>query len=314
MNLIPKDIDELSRCLAKAGEKQDKIESIDLRALNRLLEHTPEDMTATVEAGMALAQLQAHLRKRGQWLPVDPPGAEQLTIAGLLENNASGPRRFGYGTIRDYVIGIAVVLADGRLIHSGGKVVKNVAGYDHAKLFIGSRGSLGVIVQVTFKVLPVPEAEEFVKITCASFDEANHRIESLLNSALSPVVFDLHNQSVSRNSVVIVLGFAGTREDVEWQLDAARAIGFNKRSSLEYEADFFNQPVLKMSVLPSKTVDALRGFPGCEFMARAGNGIIWHKGGLHRNEGAATKLERRLKQAFDPNDILAPLQASVNVA
>src|ERR1041385_3220874 len=98
MNLIPKDIDELSRCLAKAGEKQDKIESIDLRALNRLLEHTPEDMTATVEAGMALAQLQAHLRKRGQWLPVDPPGAEQLTIAGLLENNASGPRRFGYGT------------------------------------------------------------------------------------------------------------------------------------------------------------------------------------------------------------------------
>src|SRR5258708_768949 len=129
-------------------------------------------MTATVEAGMTLADIQKQISTRGQWLPIDPPNAEQLSIGSLLATNVSGPRRFGFGTIRDFVIGLQVVLADGRIIHSGGKVVKNVAGYDLMKLFIGSHGSLGIIVEVTFKVLPLPETEQFVEAKCASLEEA----------------------------------------------------------------------------------------------------------------------------------------------
>jgi len=162
MNLAPTNVADLTVLLAKAQASGEKVRSIDLGALGRLLEHKSEDMTATVEAGITLADLQQQLAARGQWLPIDPPKPEELNIGTILETNASGPRRLGYGTIRDYVIGMTVALADGRLIHSGGKVVKNVAGYDLMKLFIGSRGSLGVIVEATFKVLPLPEREQFV--------------------------------------------------------------------------------------------------------------------------------------------------------
>src|SRR5262249_27524736 len=141
----------------------ERISGFDLAALNRLLEHKAEDMTCRVEAGMTLADLQRALADRGQWLPLDPPCADRLSIGALLAASPSGPRRFGYGTVRDYVIGLTAVLADGRVIHSGGNVVKNVAGYDLMKLFIGSRGSLGVITEVTFKLRPIPEVETFVE-------------------------------------------------------------------------------------------------------------------------------------------------------
>src|SRR5436189_2353814 len=130
MHFAPSNVADLSLLLSKAQASGEKVRSIDLGALGRLLEHKAEDMTATVEAGITLAELQQQLAARGQWLPIDPPKPEELTIGAILENNASGPRRLGYGTIRDYVLGMTVVLADGRLIHSGGKVVKNVAGYD----------------------------------------------------------------------------------------------------------------------------------------------------------------------------------------
>src|SRR5205085_8398231 len=125
--------------------------------------------------------------------PLDPPNSQTLSIERLLATNACGPRRFGYGTVRDYVIGMAVLLADGRMIHSGGKVVKNVAGYDLMKLFVGSRGSLGVIVEVTFKVLPIPETEQFVAANCGSVENAEKLIDCVLNSDLAPIVLDLHN-------------------------------------------------------------------------------------------------------------------------
>src|SRR5436309_3503628 len=142
MILQPSSLKDLSRGLSHAGALGEKIERVELGALNRVVEHAPEDLTVTVETGLTLLALQTELGKRRQWLPIDPPRPERLTIRELLEENASGPRRFGWGTIRDYLIGIKVALADGRIIKSGGKVVKNVAGYDLAKLFIGSRGTL----------------------------------------------------------------------------------------------------------------------------------------------------------------------------
>src|SRR5581483_2142864 len=102
----PSNAAQLAQILAAAFARKEKIQGVELRALNRIVEYTPEDMTVTVESGLTLAALQTELGRHRQWLPLDPPGPQQLTISDLINTNASGPRRFGYGTIRDYLIGI----------------------------------------------------------------------------------------------------------------------------------------------------------------------------------------------------------------
>ena len=150
--------------------------------MSSAVEHIPTDMTVTADASLTLAALQAELAAGGQWLPIDPPSPGGLTIADLLAHNLSGPRRFGYGTIRDYVIGMKVRLADGRTIKCGGKVVKNVAGYDLQKLFIGDGNTLGTIVEATFKLRPRPEMEQFVQKPCATLADAGAAIDAVLDS------------------------------------------------------------------------------------------------------------------------------------
>jgi glycolate oxidase FAD binding subunit len=130
--------------------------ALDLRGLNRVVEYEPADLTVTVEAGVELDDLRRLLGEHGQWLPIDPQRGPHATIGGLLATNASGASRHRYGTFRDWVIGMMVALPDGALVKSGGRVVKNVAGYDLAKLHIGALGTLGVIVQASFKVAPLP--------------------------------------------------------------------------------------------------------------------------------------------------------------
>src|SRR6266567_5120240 len=127
--------------------------------LTRILEHEAPDMTCQVEAGITLASLQAQLAEKGQRLSLDPPGKEQITLGGLLATNASGPKRLRYGTARDLVIGLRVVQANGDIARSGGRVVKNVAGYDLNKLYIGSMSTLGIISEVNLKLHPLPPAE-----------------------------------------------------------------------------------------------------------------------------------------------------------
>ena len=143
---------------------------IGLRRLGRVLEHEPGDLTATAEAGITLDALQAALGTGGQWLPLDPPASATATLGGVLAANAAGPRRQGYGTARDLVIGMRVVAADGQLIRAGGKVVKNVAGYDLVKLYIGSLGTLGIIVDATLKLRPRPETEGACWATFATLE------------------------------------------------------------------------------------------------------------------------------------------------
>jgi FAD/FMN-containing dehydrogenase len=309
--LKPNTAAELAKLLAGAHERGERVSSFDLGALNRLLEHKVEDMTSTVEAGMSLAELQRELDKRGQWLPVDAPNGERLSIGALLATNASGPRRFGFGTVRDYLLGMTAVLADGRVIHAGGKVVKNVAGYDLMKLFIGSRGSLGAIVEATFKVLPRPETEQFVEVNCDSAGQADQFLEAVLNSELTPVVLDLH-RGLLDSRLLLVVGFAGTRDEVEWQVSRAGELGIHRPSSLEYNRKFFEvtKPVQTLSVLPSKVCQAVDGLNGAPFVARAGNGIIYHFAPLApRHQERPTRLEQRLKDEFDPKHILPEVPA-----
>lgn len=293
--------------LAKAYELGAKVSPPNLAALNRLIAHTAEDMTAIVQAGMILSDLQNALRQHGQWLPIDPPAPERLTVGELLEANVSGPRRFGYGTIRDYVIGMTVILADGRMVHSGGKVVKNVAGYDLMKLFIGSYGSLGVIIEAIFKVLPCPESEGFIGARCASLEQADELIKAILDSDLRPVILDLHRLAAAVGHFSLVLGFTGTQEDVAWQLSKAAEFGVSEATSLGYQNAFFMEaaPVAKKSVLPSKLFESIRGLGEVPFVARAGNGTIYHRGPSGPTvPGASLHLDQRLKSIFDPKHIL----------
>ncbi len=138
--------------------------ALDLRQIESVVEYEAADLTITVEAGMRLSALQRLLAEKGQWLPLDPPVSDEATIGGVLATNASGPARFSRGTGRDLVIGMTVATAQGEIVKSGGRVVKNVAGYDLAKLHIGALGTTGVILQVSLKVSPLPVRTSMVAI------------------------------------------------------------------------------------------------------------------------------------------------------
>jgi len=276
----------------------------------RVLELTPEDMTVTVETGIALGTLQKELAKHRQWLPIDLPNAETTSIHDVLARDLSGPRRFGYGTVREHLIGMKVALADGRIIKSGGKVVKNVAGYDLAKLFIGARGTLGTIIEATFKLRPLPEAERIIGARFA-ITEATQAIRSVLNSELTPVVLDLHRLD-GLAEVTLVIGLAGMREEVEWQSALAARLGFQAAAALEYEAVFWKDsvPAQRFSALPSRLMESIAKLGNRPFVARAGNGTIYYRGESVGPERALpVELMRRVKDAYDPKNVLTEFES-----
>src|SRR5207248_909399 len=144
---------------------------VDLRKLDAVVDYPARDMTITVQAGITVGRLRDILRAEHQRLPVDVPQAEVATLGGALAVNVSGPRRFGWGTFRDYVIGIRMVNDRGEEFKAGGRVVKNVAGYDICKLAVGSLGTLGIITEVTLKLRPLPEEQALAVIPCAGDPE-----------------------------------------------------------------------------------------------------------------------------------------------
>ena len=153
--------------------------------LNRVLEHEPGDLTAIVEAGLRLSELQRALAPYGQMLALDPPG--DPTIGACLAADLSGPRRHRYGAMRDLVIGVTLVLADGTIASSGGKVVKNVAGYDLGKLFSGSRGRLGLIARLALRLHSRPAASQTVVVET---DDPRAAWQEIQFSQLSPSAVD----------------------------------------------------------------------------------------------------------------------------
>ncbi|MBI3000804.1 MAG: FAD-binding oxidoreductase [Deltaproteobacteria bacterium] len=165
---------------------------IGLERMGRLIEHDDSNLTATVQAGMKLATLQGLLAPANQFLALDPPLPSRATIGGLVAANTNGPRRMMYGGVRDQVVGMKMILASGVSIKAGGKVVKNVAGYDMCKLFIGSLGTLGIITEVTFRMVPIPEcaATALAKGTTTLCLKLAHE---LFKSTLLPVAITILN-------------------------------------------------------------------------------------------------------------------------
>jgi len=204
---------------------------IETTRLNKVVEYEPADLTVTVEAGMPFADLQKQLAEQGQFLALDPPAAPGATIGGLIATNASGPLRFAYGTARDLVIGTRVANPDGTVTHAGGRVVKNVAGYDLNKLHIGALGTLGIIVELSFKLAPIPPATNTVVGQFADAHGARTVINKVVQSPLSPMAIELLGPRAASavalpEALLVVFRVGGYPQAVERQVrDLSALVG-----------------------------------------------------------------------------------------
>ena len=208
--------------------------NVSLAELTRVIDYPARDMTITVEAGLRVDELRTRLAAERQRLPIDIAQPTRATLGGALATNTSGSRRFGHGTFRDYVIGISAVDAAGQLFKAGGRVVKNVAGYDICKLLVGSRGTLGIVTQVTLKLRPMPETSALAWFGFKSFEQVEQVLQRLLKSDARPVAVDVLNTPAARlistaartpsrlGHVTLCLGVEGSAKEVEWQLDTLR--------------------------------------------------------------------------------------------
>jgi glycolate oxidase FAD binding subunit len=190
--------------------------------LDHILEHAAGDLVVTAEAGVPLEALQERLAGTGQRLALDPPEAG-ATLGGIVAAGASGPLRHRFGTVRDLLIGIRVVLADGTVAKAGGKVVKNVAGYDLGKLFTGSLGTLGVIVETTFRLHPRPQESRLVLRSLEAPEAAGAAVRALLASSLVPSAIELVWPSADEDGTLAVL-FEGSPTSAGTQAEAAAAL------------------------------------------------------------------------------------------
>ena len=228
--------------------------ALDTRSLNRLIDYPHDDMTITVEAGLTISTLTNILADKGQTLPVDHAIPEQATIGGAVAVNTAGPRRLLNGTLRDWLIGISFIADNGDVVSGGGRVVKNVAGYDLMKLHLGARGQFGIITQLTFKVKPRPES-----MAIASWgirhDELASTLDSLHSSPARPVGVDLLNRTAAKmlglpadSAWTVVSLFEEKRVTLDWQIETLRK-------------DLNCHPAIDRDDAASKRLTALTDFP-----------------------------------------------------
>ncbi|HVI72757.1 MAG TPA: FAD-linked oxidase C-terminal domain-containing protein, partial [Pyrinomonadaceae bacterium] len=252
--------------------------------LDNLIEHEPADLIAIAQAGVKLRDFNAKLEENGQWLPLDPPDEGQATIGGVVATGLGGPQQLGYGRPRGTVIGMRVVLADGSVINPGGRVVKNVAGYDLCKLFTGSFGTLGIITQVNFKLRPRPEREATV-ITSAQLPELISNARTILDARLFPVAAEIVSPALAnrlgipaQDSPVLLIRFAGNEKGVSYQVEQT----LTKLQNAEYISD--DRKLWRD--LPTIAIDE----------------SSWRRGALDGRVivGEPTELMRRVKQQLDP--------------
>ncbi len=279
---------------------------VSLGGLNRVVDYPARDMTITAEAGVPMATLAETLAAERQWLPIDVAQAETATLGGVVATAFSGPRRYGYGTMRDYVIGISAVDGRGTPFKAGGRVVKNVAGYDFCKLLTGSLGTLAVISQVTLKIKPRPTASAILLADLADLDTADKLLASIVDSAATPVAVELLAGPHWRDhpalgtltagaTTRLAVGLEGTPPEVDWMarvladewralgVTATRTIDAQAAATLWHDLAEFAQAgdaplVLKASLLPSRTTEfvalVLDIDPEASVQAHAGNGIV----------------------------------------
>ncbi len=202
---------------------------ISTRNLDRIIEHAVDDLTLTVEAGVTLKQIQKILKPFNQFLPLDPSYPETATIGGIVATADSGSLRQRYGGVRDLILGLSFVRADGAIAKAGGRVVKNVAGYDLMKLFTGSYGTLGIISQVTLRLYPLPPVSATITLT-GDAEAIEKARQILVNSALTPTAADIISSSLINQlnlgeGMGLIIRFQSIGESVQEQIKITTKLG-----------------------------------------------------------------------------------------
>ena len=349
----PRTEDELARVLCEATEARQVVVPVGGRrasgmggvverrdvelhttGLDRVIEHSPADMVVSVEAGITLEALQEELGKAGQFLPLDPFNSPGHTVGGLLATGWTGPLRMRYGSPRDFLIGIRVALPDGKLASAGGRVVKNVSGYDLMKLHYGALGTLGVIVAASFKVFPRPLRDLTVEMTFENQDEAWSAAARALSMPLAPSALELFSDSR------VLARFTGSPDAVD---RITADLGWKEASSSVWVEHSRRQAEqwARIAVPPADLRRVIESLPGgAQWWASPGIGVAhWCIAGaaegvraaraaaeaargtlvlmaapleLVREVGAwgtppaTLDIMSRLKKAFDPDRILNP--------
>ena len=341
-----------------------RLMAVNTSHLNRLVEHAVGDLTVTAEAGMRFADLQQVLAVAGQFLPIDLAYPQHATLGGIIATADTGSLRHRYRGVRDLLLGMTFVRSDGKIATAGGRVVKNVAGYDLMKLFTGAYGTLGVISQVTFRVYPLPESSGTVILTgeAAALTQAT---QILLSSALTPTAVDLLSSDLVAKlglgkGTGLIVRFQSIAESVKEQ--SARLVEVGEKLGLQANMCSENDEhqlwqtlpetiwncaknsaiICKIGIRPSESVKLFDEFPIQDAVIHAGSGLgilrfdetvtaemirqirrgCEAKGGfltvlvaplvlkqqldVWGYTGSAIDLMRRIKQQFDPENILSP--------
>jgi glycolate oxidase FAD binding subunit len=326
LRALPATAEETGACLQAAGERgasvavwgggtQQRIGHLpqpidlvlDLQRMHAVVEWEPADLTVCVEAGATLSSVQEHLAGAGQQLAIDAPAAGLATLGGLIASNTCGPRRWLYGSWRDHIIGMHMALPNGEVIKSGGRVVKNVQGYDLAKLFIGSIGTLGVICRINLKVAPLPP-ERRLFVARGELGACCSLVEAIASAPLRVSTLDLLDAAAGRSCgiagpewAVLVL-VEGTTAVLDDQIGRLRALASQRDLTTEESGGESlaaiwplwldlnrvdglgpSDALVSMRLLPTRLEDGLRaiqraaGECGVEVVcwARAGNGIVF---------------------------------------
>ena len=331
--------------------------------LNKLVEHAVGDLTVTAEAGMKFADLQQILAAAGQFLPIDPAYPQQATLGGIIATADAGSLRHRYRGVRDLLLGMTFVRSDGKIAVAGGRVVKNVAGYDLMKLFTGSYGTLGIISQVTFRVYPLPESSGTVILTGEAGALAQ-AAQILLSSALTPTAVDLLSPDLVTKlglgkGTGLIVRFQSIAESVQQQsarlLEVGEKLGLQGTKCSEndehqlwqrlpetmWDSDTKSAIICKIGIRPSEAVAAINELPLQDAFIHAGSGLgvlrfenataetllqvrqrCEAKGGfltvlvaptdikqeldVWGYTGSAIDVMHRIKQQFDPENILSP--------
>ncbi len=286
---------------------------VSLARMSRIVDYEPEDMTVTAEAGITLGALNQALAANRQHLPLDPPDPSSVTIGALIGASKAGPLRLTEGGVRDLMIGVRFVGHGGRIVRGGGRVVKNVTGYDLMKVMSGSFGTLGVVIEATFKVRPMPERYTIAMLSCrdpATAFEAAARIHDALPlihlEVASPGI--AQNLGVARDRFGVIVGFCGNRAEIDYQSDKIRALAGDAEVEVVRLASAlrlyqrlrdFTLPVpgisARIATLPASLHRSLQDC-AAEFCAHAGCGVaeLFMPGELAADEAA--KLVARWRE------------------
>jgi glycolate oxidase FAD binding subunit len=332
----PRTIDEVSKVVAYANQQHLSIiprgsgtkmgmggipKKIDIILstswLNRITDSDCENLTLSAECGITLNEVQKSLAKvgKGYFLPLDPPFTEKATLGGITATNSSGPKRLLYGTARDVIIGTKAVFPNGDIVVSGGKTVKNVSGYDMCKLLIGSYGTLGILCEMTFKLLPLPEKEATLLLSFAKLEEADGFAHELRGSQLIPSSVETLNAIAvqkmkysipmpSSANYLVAVGLEGVAESIDRQISEMSGMGkkYGVLEAVTLDSDkhqafwiairdfaerltetHANLICLKSNVLISKIGEMLGSYEkiaresgiDCAFICHSGSGILY---------------------------------------